>query len=302
MNITPNYYPINEELARRAHEAMSMRDYRPGEKTADYRRMVDHAAALAERQKQRVDPMYHEEIDRLLDTYARKLAENYNNESRIGCQCPSILIAGGSNFNVRKKEKQNAAMDRNMEEFQKIQGLLNRIQAMGTGGISADDPNALPKLRLKLAALEARQEKMKAANAAIRMKDKAKSDARLAELGFSPDNIAALREPDFAGRIGFPSYQLSNNNANIRRIKERIAELEKRAGETTPEGWEFDGGRVEVNKELNRVQLFFDEKPDADTRTELKSCGFRWAPSQGAWQRQYTDNALRAARAFTGRG
>ena len=36
-------------------------------------------------------------------------------------------------------------------------------------------------------------------------------------------------------------------------------------------------------------------KPDADTRAELKSSGFRWAPSVGAWQRQLTDNAIRAA-------
>ena len=37
------------------------------------------------------------------------------------------------------------------------------------------------------------------------------------------------------------------------------------------------------------------ESPDADTRAELKSSGFRWAPSVGAWQRQLTDNAIRAA-------
>ena len=42
-------------------------------------------------------------------------------------------------------------------------------------------------------------------------------------------------------------------------------------------------------------QVFFDGKPDADTRAELKSSGFRWAPSVGAWQRQLTDNAIRAA-------
>ncbi|RHQ89234.1 hypothetical protein DWX76_12375, partial [Clostridium sp. AF21-20LB] len=60
-------------------------------------------------------------------------------------------------------------------------------------------------------------------------------------------------------------------------------------------GWEFDGGRVEMNREDNRLQVFFDGKPDADTRAELKSSGFRWAPSVGAWQRQLTDNAIRAA-------
>ena len=51
-----------------------------------------------------------------------------------------------------------------------------------------------------------------------------------------------------------------------------------------------------MNTAENRIQIFFDEKPDADLRTMLKGEGFRWAPSQGAWQRQLTDNAIRAAK------
>ena len=73
---TINYYPINEGAARRAKEMNSFSDYKEGSATAEYRAMVDKAAAIAEKQKSRVDPMYHEKIDHLLDTYARKLAEN----------------------------------------------------------------------------------------------------------------------------------------------------------------------------------------------------------------------------------
>ena len=290
-----SYHTINEEAARRANDMNSFRDYKAGSATAEYRRMVDAATELAERQKQRVDPMYHEKIDRLLETYCRKLAENMNASYSIEARCPSILISGGGNFPVRKKEKQNAARDRNLEEWNYIQGLLDKIRSVGTGGISSDDPQAVEKLEAKLAALEKNQEMMKAANAAIRMKDPAKGDAKLAELGYTPEDIAKLREPDFCGRIGYPAYALQNNNANIRRIRGRIAELKKRT-ESTPEGWEFDGGRVVVNTTENRLQVIFDGKPDADVRTELKGEGFRWAPSQGAWQRQLTDNAMRAAR------
>lgn len=290
-----SYHTINEEAARRANDMNSFRDYKAGSATAEYRRMVDAATELAERQKQRVDPMYHEKIDRLLETYCRKLAENMNASYSIEARCPSILISGGGNFPVRKKEKQNAARDRNLEEWNYIQGLLDKIRSVGTGGISSDDPQAVEKLEAKLAALEKHQEMMKAANAAIRMKDPAKGDAKLAELGYTPEDIAKLREPDFCGRIGYPAYALQNNNANIRRIRGRIAELKKRT-ESTPEGWEFDGGRVVVNTMENRLQVIFDGKPDADVRTELKGEGFRWAPSQGAWQRQLTDNAMRAAR------
>lgn len=290
-----SYHTINEEAARRANDMNSFRDYKAGSATAEYRRMVDAATELAERQKQRVDPMYHEKIDRLLETYCRKLAENMNASYSIEARCPSILISGGGNFPVRKKEKQNAARDRNLGEWNYIQGLLDKIRSVGTGGISSDDPQAVEKLEAKLAALEKHQEMMKAANAAIRMKDPAKGDAKLAELGYTPEDIAKLREPDFCGRIGYPAYALQNNNANIRRIRGRIAELKKRT-ESTPEGWEFDGGRVVVNTTENRLQVIFDGKPDADVRTELKGEGFRWAPSQGAWQRQLTDNAMRAAR------
>lgn len=290
-----SYHTINEEAARRANDMNRFRDYKAGSATAEYRRMVDAATELAERQKQRVDPMYHEKIDRLLETYCRKLAENMNASYSIEARCPSILISGGGNFPVRKKEKQNAARDRNLEEWNYIQGLLDKIRSVGTGGISSDDPQAVEKLETKLAALEKHQEMMKAANAAIRMKDPAKGDAKLAELGYTPEDIAKLREPDFCGRIGYPAYALQNNNANIRRIRGRIAELKKRT-ESTPEGWEFDGGRVVVNTTENRLQVIFDGKPDADVRTELKGEGFRWAPSQGAWQRQLTDNAMRAAR------
>lgn len=290
-----SYHTINEEAARRANDMNSFRDYKAGSATAEYRRMVDAATELAERQKQRVDPMYHEKIDRLLEIYCRKLAENMNASYSIEARCPSILISGGGNFPVRKKEKQNAARDRNLEEWNYIQGLLDKIRSVGTGGISSDDPQAVEKLEAKLATLEKHQEMMKAANAAIRMKDPAKGDTKLAELGYTPEDIAKLREPDFCGRIGYPAYELQNNNANIRRIRGRIAELKKRT-ESTPEGWEFDGGRVVVNTTENRLQVIFDGKPDADVRTELKGEGFRWAPSQGAWQRQLTDNAMRAAR------
>ena len=75
-----SYYTINEEAARTANDLNSHYTYREGSATASYRRQVDEATELAERQKKRVDPMYHEKIDRLLDLYCRKLAENLNDK------------------------------------------------------------------------------------------------------------------------------------------------------------------------------------------------------------------------------
>ena len=124
-----NYYKINEDAARRAKEMNSFSDYKAGSATAGYRQMVDKAAGIAAAQKRRVDPMYHEKIDRLLDSYARKLAENMNNGFVIDARVPSVLIAGPANFPTRKKEKQNAARDRNMEEWKRYRGSLTGLRA-----------------------------------------------------------------------------------------------------------------------------------------------------------------------------
>lgn len=91
-----------------------------------------------------------------------------------------------------------------------------------------------------------------------------------------------------------PSYVLSGNTAEMRRIRQRIEEV-SRTQSTEYVGWDFPGGRAEADKEDNRLRLYFDEKPSEEQRSKLKCNGFKWAPSVGAWQRQLNDNAIHAA-------
>ena len=59
---------------------------------------------------------------------------------------------------------------------------------------------------------------------------------------------------------------------------------------------DVEGLRVVEDTQLMRIQLIFDGKPEPEIRSILKGNGFRWAPSQGAWQRQLNSNGQRAAR------
>ncbi len=285
------YYHINEAAAEQAHRLNSMYAFRPGAATAHYRQMVDKAYVIAEKQKACVDPMYHDKIDYLVDLYARKLADNLNQGYAIDIRVPSYLISGGANFPTAKKHKQNAANDRNMGEYMYIQGLLDKIRSTGTGGISADDRQAVEKLEAKLDGLKAEQEHMKAVNAYYR-KHKTLEGCP----GLTPEGIlelqASMSRDWRENPVPYPSYTLSNNNANIHRVEDRINDLKNRSEFA---GWEFPGGRAEVNEGENRLQLIFDEKPTDEQRRALKHGGFRWAPSQGVWQRQLTRNAIYAA-------
>ena len=209
------------------------------------------------------------------------------------------------------------AMRASIEAGKRAGELAARAAAVGTGGISSDDPEAIQKLQAEIDKAKARQEMMKAANKLIRKAVKAgitgpESDGfdayRLEMVEIGGDRLAnaaiKLLKPDFCGRIGFADFETSNNLANIKRMEKRIAQLraahaaaEAAGGEEKRTAYQ---GLCEVveNFEENRLQIVFEGKPDAAIRAELKSNGFRWAPSQGAWQRQLNNGARYAATRF----
>lgn len=57
---------------------------------------------------------------------------------------------------------------------------------------------------------------------------------------------------------------------------------------------EFDGGTVVKSFGENRLQIIFDAKPDRAMIDNLKRHGFRWSPTNGAWQRLLNDNSYYA--------
>lgn len=285
------YYEIDETAARRGREQWSFSEYKDGSKTSEYRAQVDEVYKIVEE----LPDDLKEKGAVMAERYARRLAEWYNKQFRIEAMCPSVMISGGSNFPVRKKEKQNAAQDNHYQLYNKIQQIPERIKRLARGSniIKSGDADALEQLQKKVEKAEELQAEMKAVNAYYRKNKTLKgykdyTDEKAAKLD------EAIKESMWG--VPFPPYELTNNNAKIRNTKARIAELErlKESAKDTEEkadGYNTDLFRVVENMEIMRLQLFFDEKPDADTRAVLKKNGFRFAPSQNnAWQRQLNDN------------
>ena len=238
------------------------------------------------------------------DRLQSESSRNYQEAREMGDRIPlgqPILVGHHSEKRDRNnRDRMGAKYDRSMEQRQQAEETRRRAEAVGTGGISSDDPEAVAKLRDKVERAKRWQEHMKAANKAVRLKDTAKGDRQLAELGYGPAEIAKLRAPDFMGRIGYPGFELTNNGANIRRMEQRVEKLERLAGDET--STETVGG-IEIvdNVEENRVQIAFPGKPAAEIRTLLKSWGFRWARSLGVWQRHRSGAALHQAREIAGK-
>lgn len=61
---------------------------------------------------------------------------------------------------------------------------------------------------------------------------------------------------------------------------------------------DFNHFTVIENEQINRYQIIFGGKPAPEIIKNLKENGFKWAPSQQAWQRQITINGKLAIKRF----
>lgn len=206
-----------------------------------------------------------------------------------------ILVGHHSERGHRRLlERSDRKMEQSIAASEKAAYYEHKAEAAERNtAIFADDPEALAKLTEKLEGLQMAQTRMKQINAYYR-----KHGTCQGFHGLSDEQAEKLDDRVRNGysweKAPYPAYALSNNNQEIRRLKERIKQLTE-ARELGYQGWEFEGGRVVANAENNRLQIFFDEIPSPELRQELKERGFRWARSEGAWQRQLTDNAIYSA-------
>lgn len=202
---------------------------------------------------------------------ARTLAE-LASKSR----CMSTMIAGPANFNVRRAEKQNESAHNRLRELiefrERALKAIRRTLCPEEAPIMTGDADAGERLAEKIRAAESDRDMMKGANAEARR----------------------LKQPQ-----PFPSYKFTNLGANIRRMKERAAHIEKLKAipAATRQG---SAARVEDAPQDNRIRLFFPGKPAEDVRAELKRRGFRWTPSLGCWQAYRNYSAMEAARKLAG--
>ena len=369
-----------EQNAQRAKEACSFSDYKPGSATAEYNGYCAEAEEIANRAKARLAKTSApaeraERVDYLLNLYkSKKLAwlnDLYANRARV----PSILIAGGSNFPVRAKEKQNAREDSLME--QNPDYILDEIRGIGrnAGTIYSDERNAVERIKAKIAALEAappdrwgynKTEIRRLKERLLQLApDEMKAGKQITINGqpatfesivnvfnsfkpqcsrYSPEENRFYLSIPFIISDGTRNYKCfvscetnengteisTHDNANNgyktiwkplddeRKFNLMIGQMSGSgnksviysilkdlapAKEAKPEALETESGTAETvtingetakiirNKEEMRLQLVFDGKPAEKTREILKTNGFRWAPSQSAWQRLLNDNS-----------
>lgn len=212
-----------------------------------------------------------------------------------------ILVGHHSERRSRSiQRKMHANMDKSIEAREKAAHYAAKAERLADDpqAISSDDPEALQKLRDKLEALRWKQEQFKLINKAYReFKKKGLPALEMIEglTDKSRTPIASWTPQYSFEKAPILPWMLSNLNAQIKTVEGRIEKLEALEGKEDAE-YEINGVKIVESVTDNRVQMFFDGKPDQAIISTLRHNGFKWAPSVGAWMRMYSNLSIRLAK------
>lgn len=183
-----------------------------------------------------------------------------------------------------------------MKNEQPTQYEINAVKLAGLADetylpIKSSDDNAIERLTQEVVELNTKQEKMKLANKLIRAKDESGLVALVGE-----QVALELLKPNCFGGHGYERFELSNNLANIKRLEERIEQIQKAKSLSKKVVELKDGALAVQDPEQMRVYVEFNGKPSQEIIDLMKSSGFKWTPSKGHWERLLNGNGQHAWR------
>lgn len=312
---------LSYDLARRAHNGTSfVPEKRAKQEQEGYAAAAnafhEEASALAHTPEQQA--ILADELARYKANYLKHYTAYLASHSNV----VSTMIAGPANFPAARMNKRSewahnkltaflewkksaeAAIRRRLmdarpaelKEGEDWMRLRMRIES-SLSTIRAIDDGREPFSRAAFTNSIAGRVERLAANGQVEMVERAVELVR--------EYNAANKKPALSSRHKFWGYvELARRVAAIRAEKLAAVQAEcDAAGAALPATaaiLKTESAEVIRNAAEDRVQIVFDGKPDEALRSRLKGEGWRWAPSQGAWQRKLTQNAVASAKRIVG--
>lgn len=213
---------------------------------------------------------YYERLEFKKDLYNKRMeqaeekSKDYSQSStaildRIPMGQPILVEHYSGKRHRNDLKRANNYMEKSIEEDKKTeyyQDKLDNIEKAENGDIIYDDdPLVLEKLNAKLERLEEERKQIKARDHA--------------------------------------PYELINIGATIRAVKERIENI-KFLEQFSEEEKDYKRFKTVVNKSKNRVQIIFNDRTTRDTYKYLRSRGFVFSRTEGAFQRKFNRQGIAA--------
>lgn len=215
-------------------------------------------------------------------------------------RCLSSMITGPSNFPVRRNEKANESERKRSEEFTQwreyaLKSIAKRIEAAKPQEQKIDElwQRKRKGLESSLATIIAIDLGQYPGHRPLFVNSVTGAIKTFAKNGETETVIKALELIRFWNNVaiektGKPCITEKNSvfELEIQAEKNRELSIDKETAENKE--YKINGINVVENIQADRVQIFFDGKPQHEMIQKLKKNAFRWSPSVGCWQRQLT--------------
>lgn len=219
--------------------------------------------------------------------------------------CASAMITGPANFNHKRNEKANISYDNRYKEFHEWRNrFINAMKRMKEAARPEEEKQdevwqILKKDIGRSADIihEIDTGKSKGYHRALFVSGILNKVETFANHG----NVEVVQKAvdfinEYNSKIKKPVITVRNKFFTLPEVAQRMKDKLQAVREQENKEMTFEGGILVWNYEEDRLQILFDDIPEESKRTELKSSGFRWSPTNKAWQRQLTSNAIRAAK------
>jgi len=242
--------------------------------------------------------MPDEEKQRYIEGYKKYLFAWLSAKSR----CLSSMITGPANFPVRRNEKANNSEHKRSEEFMEWRGkALKYIAKRKEDSKPQELKDSERWLKIKKG--------LESSILTIISIDNGNSyysrPLFVSSVSGVIKTLAKNGETELVKKsLDLITYWNEQSEKPVITAKNSIWQLanvaeivrEKAVDKETAESKEYEisGVKVVENIQADRIQLFFDGKPEYKIISALKHAAFKWSPSNGCWQRQLTRNAIYA--------
>lgn len=242
----------------------------------------------------------HAAFDELRAGYKKRYTAALEADSRV----VSSMVAGRSKFPVRRMQKRIATADKRWAEARDFIAKAKKRSMRRIAGAAPDEvrqeeatTSLLNSIRRSIndvvavlngdnPGFDVKLFRSSIQGKILRAAQRGEEAAVYAAL----DHIRGVQEE--TGRTIFASsnrvWKATDVAASARSMADSPSEAESVI-------LEYDDVRIVREPIDDRVRIYFDHKPDADVRSALRGEGWRWSPSNTAWQRKNTDAAAQSA-------
>lgn len=245
----------------------------------------------------------HDATDEQKQRYAAKFKQLLSAYMGSMSRIVSTMIAGPSNFPVRRMEKLNRFSDNAYSNF-------NNWREAALKGIKKSIEKNMPEEMKWLKQFQILERNIRSSAKTIMEIDNGINTystralfvksitgsiltcAKHGHVELVENALDLLKELNskHTKPIVTENHKVFNALEDAKAVRSSRVEAVKKENTT----YQFDGGEIILNFEADRIQVQHDNKPAPEIISLLKKNAFKWSPSNKVWQRQITANAIHA--------